>query len=50
MSQVSTIELMKSLDIGIVSKIMKKSDVIQFIIDNGKNKEIVHWLSQSPRS
>ena len=48
MSQVSIIELMKSLDIGIVSKIMNKIDVIQFIIDNGNNKEIVHWLSQAP--
>ncbi len=43
-SQVSTIELMQSLDTVIVDKIKKKRDVIEFIINNGKNEEIVHWL------
>ena len=43
-SQVRTIELMQSLDTVIVDKIKKKRDVIEFIINNGKNEEIVHWL------
>lgn len=42
-SQVKTIELMQSLDTVIVDKIKKKRDVIEFIINNGKNEEIVHW-------
>jgi ribose 5-phosphate isomerase RpiB len=42
-SQVRTIELMQSLDTVIVDKIKKKRDVIEFIINNGKNEEIVHW-------
>ena len=43
-SQVRTIELMQSLDTVIVDKIKEKRDVIKFIINNGKNEEIVHWL------
>lgn len=43
-SQVKTIELMQSLDTEIVDKIKKKSDVIEFILSNGKNEEIVYWL------
>ena len=43
-SQVRTIELIQSLDTVIVDKIKKKRDVIEFIINNGKNEEIVHWL------
>lgn len=43
-SQVRTIELMQSLDTVIVDKIKKKRDVIEFVINNGKNEEIVHWL------
>ena len=43
-SQVRTIELMQSLDTVIVDKIKKKKDVIEFIINNGKNEEIVYWL------
>ena len=43
-SQVRTIELMQSLGTVIVDKIKKKRDVIEFIINNGKNEEIVHWL------
>ena len=42
-SQVRTIELLQSLDTVIVDKIKKKRDVIEFIINNGKNEEIVHW-------
>lgn len=42
-SQVRTIELMQSLDTVIVDKIKKKKDVIEFIINNGKNEEIVYW-------
>ena len=42
-SQVRTIELMQSLDTVIVDKIKKKRDVIEFIINIGKNEEIVHW-------
>lgn len=42
-SQVRTIELMQSLDTVIVDKIKKKRDVIEFIINNGKNEEIVYW-------
>ena len=42
-SLVRTIELMQSLDTVIVDKIKKKRDVIEFIINNGKNEEIVHW-------
>lgn len=42
-SQVRTIELMQSLDTVIVDKIKKKRDVIEFVINNGKNEEIVHW-------
>ena len=42
-SQVRTIELIQSLDTVIVDKIKKKRDVIEFIINNGKNEEIVHW-------
>ena len=45
-SQVNTIELMKSLDTEIVDKIKKKSDVIEFILNNGKNEKIVHWLRE----
>ncbi len=43
-SQVSAIELMQSLDTEIVDKIKKKRDVIEFIINNGKNEKIIHWL------
>ena len=43
-SQVSAIDLMQSLDTEIVDKIKKKRDVIEFIINNGKNEKIIHWL------
>ncbi len=38
------IELLDTLDKEIVSKIMKKKNVIDFIFENGTNERITHWI------
>ena len=43
-SQISMIDLMDSLSDDLVSKIMNKNDVIDFIIENGSVPELVSWI------
>ena len=44
-SQVSIISLLNSLDQVLIDKILSKKDVIDFIIHNGKDKEIAAFLT-----
>lgn len=48
-SQKSAVELMNSLDESFINRLMRKQDVIRFILENGK-PDIVQWLQDCQRN
>lgn len=46
-SKVTMMELLNSLDKNLISKIMKKDNVIDYIIVNGTEKNIVKWMREN---
>ena len=43
-SQIETVSLLCSIDRAIVNHVLKKTNVIDFVLENGTNKEVVHWI------
>ncbi len=48
-SQIKTVELMKTMDLLFLEKILRKENVIRYILEHGNN-EICEWLSRQSRN
>lgn len=44
-SQINIVDFLNSLDLAIIKKVLNKKDVIDFIVNNGSNKEVINWIS-----
>jgi len=45
-SQVSLIELLNSLEPDLIKKILKKKDVVDFVLDNGNDEVLRAWIEE----
>ncbi len=48
-SQVKMVELLNLMDTALIKKIMRKKDVIDYILENGKVGEILDWIKVNPK-
>lgn len=44
LSQISMVDFLDKLDENLCDKILKKRNVIEYILENGKEKDIIEWL------
>lgn len=45
-SQISVSDFYRSLDSGLIQKIFTKKDVIEFVIENGKEPSLSEWINE----
>lgn len=45
-SQISVFDFYRSLDSGLIQKIFTKKDVIEFVIENGKEPSLSEWINE----
>lgn len=48
-SQVEMVELLNLMDTALIKKIMRKKDVIDYILENGKVGKILDWIKLNPK-
>ena len=46
-SQIETVSLLCNIDRTIVDHMLRKTNVIDFVLKNGMNKEVVHWIARN---
>ena len=45
-SQIETVFLLDNIDRALVDHVLRKTSVIDFVLKNGINKEVVHWIAE----
>ena len=46
-SQIETVSLLRNIDRSIVDHVLRKKNVVDFVLKNGTNKEAVHWVARN---
>lgn len=46
-SQIETVSLLDNIDKRVVHHVLRKMNVTDFVLENGTNKEVVHWIARN---